>query len=384
MSQLGISGKISVGVRINLHPEKQSDFVHLQRSDDGTTGTIEREWRVPGTRNQILDVIPPQAGVKFYRTRGIGRTDCVSASTWTPWRQARATLTIPEPDTPRLPIGREVPRAPGRANLKDVVRNLFDSGRLSSNALMGTTGNQFGVNRHTEKGVDRNGSTITFSNDYESPPKVTFSPQSAISFHSTFGGTQRIDYRATNLTVAGFKLKGVVKSTTGQTTTSITDGFSSTQNTGAPENGNVTLSSDGAAAFSNLEDANINDATYEAFYDVTVNATTGFESATVTVSLQANDGSTSTTWDGKDAKSYSDGTSLTNEKLSFSDGLGSDFDLRLRVTASPSDANFSVTAHGEDNTTPGVQYDRVDTSAEETSATPEDTDGILWEAKDTA
>lgn len=382
MSQQSISGKVDVGVRINLHPEDPTDFIHVQRSGDGTTSTIEREFRVPGTFEQVQDTLPPTAGTKFYRTRGIGRTDCVSPSSWTDWRQARASVGLGNPERPKIPIGREVPREAGGANVRDVVRNIFDSGKLSSNALMGTTGNQFGVNRHTEKGVDRNGSTITFSNSYENPPKVTFTPQSAISFHSTFGGIQRIDYRATNLTAAGFTLTGVVKSTTGQSSTSITDGFSSTQNTGAPENGDVTLTADGEAAYSNLEDANDNEATYQGFYDISTTGLGRGESASV--HFEVNDGSTSTTWDDKDAKVYSDGEDLSDESLSFTDILNTNYDVRLRLSLSAGASGASVTAHGEDNATPGVQYEKVTSAAVEKNATPDATDGILWEAKDTA
>lgn len=109
MSQQSIGPKVNTGVRLNLHPEDPNDFIHLQRSDDGTTSTIEREWRVPGTRDQIQDILPPTAGTKFYRTRGIGRTDCVDPSTWTPWRQARASVLFETPNVPKTPVAREMP-----------------------------------------------------------------------------------------------------------------------------------------------------------------------------------------------------------------------------------------------------------------------------------
>lgn len=118
MSQKGISGKVDVGVRLNLHSTDASGHIHVQRSDDGTTSTIEREWRVPATQEQVHDPLPPTKGVKHYRVRGIGRTGCVNASSWTAWRQARGGINVGSPDLPKTPVAAEILRDPSIDTLR--------------------------------------------------------------------------------------------------------------------------------------------------------------------------------------------------------------------------------------------------------------------------
>lgn len=143
------------------------------------------------------------------------------------------------------------------------------------------------------------------------------------------------------------------------TITAITDGFSTTQNASAPENGDVTLNTDGEDAYSNLEDANSTTTTYYAYFDV--DGTTMASGNRVTVSLYTNDGATSTTWTLRASRAYLDSDNLTDEVLSTGPvAMGADYDLRLEITydSAPGVNVATVTAHGEDNSVPGVQYDK--------------------------
>ena len=181
--------------------------------------------------------------------------------------------------------------------------------------------------------------------------------------------------------VAGFTMHAVLN--TSQASSANTDGWSTAQNTAAPENGDVELKSDGEVAYSNLEDADSGSAVaYHGFFDVN---TFGMNAAnTLTVQLAFNASSTSTSFTLGASRNYASDVSSTDEELSMITALGSSYDLRLRVSysSSPGLELATVTAHGENNGQPGVQFDKITSGSEETM-TPAAGQKILWQATET-
>ncbi len=143
------------------------------------------------------------------------------------------------------------------------------------------------------------------------------------------------------------------------TTEAVNDGFSSAQNAAAPENGDVVLTADNAEAFSNLEDANDIAVGYTATYDIDATGMTGPQ--LVTVSLYYNQAAGSTTWILADKRTHDNLDNLTNQTLTFNASLDTDYDLRIQITyvTAPGGNTATVTCHGEDHATPGVQYTKI-------------------------
>lgn len=265
-----------------------------------------------------------------------------------------------------------------------------DDSRLKKIVKVRDGSGDFELNRHNESGLAQHTDAVTFSADFEAPPRITFVPQQAkiYSNSSDLGSTalgstagQFINLAAESLTVAGFTLRALLASS--GSVTSINDGWSTAQNSTAPENGDVELQSDGAVAFSNLEDADGSAAaTYRAFFDVDAGVMNAAN--TLTVQLAFNSASTSTSFTLGASRNYASGVLSTDEELSVITTLGSSYDLRLRISYSsdPGVEVATVTAHGEDNGQPGVQFDQV-TGAIEESMTPSTGQKILWQATET-
>ena len=241
----------------------------------------------------------------------------------------------------------------------------------------------FEINRHNESGLAQHGDPVTFVNQFEAPPRVTFVAQKAKVFSTDIGSDapQFMDMAAEDLGVAGFTMRAVLN--TSQASSANTDGWSTAQNTPAPENGDVTLTADGDVAYSNLEDASTGSAaTYRAFFDV--DALVMNAANTLTVELGFNSASTSTGFTLGASRNYASGVNSTNEALGVNTALGSSYDLRLRISYSSDPGLFiaTVTPHGEDNATPGVQWDKITGGSEETM-TPSAGQRVLWQATET-
>ncbi len=265
-----------------------------------------------------------------------------------------------------------------------VLRSPADTGRQIENVtrIVDGSGN-FVPNRHRESVQGRDGDSVTFALAFEHPPGMWFVPQVGLSYRSAdTGADQVLDMAAENLTVTGFDLRAKIIS--GATASAIVDGFSSAQNTGAPENGTVSLTAEGDVAYSNLEDANTTSTTYEVFYDIDATGMGG--SNLVTVEIWTNNSATSTTWTLRASRTYDNISNLTDEKLSFTVALGVNYDLRLRITyfSAPGGSTATVTALGE-NSTPeeGVQYNKV-TGGTALSMTPNTGDRVQWTAQEGA
>ena len=147
-------------------------------------------------------------------------------------------------------------------------------------------------------------------------------------------------------------------------TTAITDGWSSAQNTAAPENGDEVIDGIGDVAYSNLEDANEIGTAYTIYYDIDARAMPG---GTCTLTLYKNDGPASTTWTQVDSAVHTNADNLSDQTLSYTGSMGTDFDFRVVLTYdfTPSIPELaSVTMHGEDHgTQPGVQYNKITTGS---------------------
>ena len=241
----------------------------------------------------------------------------------------------------------------------------------------------FELNRHNESGLAQHSSAVTFSDDFEAPPRVTFVTQKAKVFSTALGvnSAQFMDMAAEDLTVSGFTLRAVIASS--QAVTSVDDGWSTAQNTASPENGDVTISADGAVVYSNLEDADAGSAaTYRDFFDVDTLLMN--PANTLTVELGFNSASTSTSFSLSASRNYVSGLNSTNEELNVNTALGSSYDLRSRISYSsdPGLERAFVTFHGENNGQPGVQFDKITSGSEETM-TPAAGQKILWQATET-
>jgi hypothetical protein len=249
--------------------------------------------------------------------------------------------------------------------------------RLDNTTVIKDCNGNYGPNRHNEGGQAQDGDAVTFLEDFESVPEVTFVPQVALSYlASATASNQVLDIRATSLTVSGFTLRA--KIITGAGATAIVDGFSASQNTAGPENGTVTLTADGAVAYSNLEDANTTATGYDVYYDV--NATGMNIANQVTVGVWTNDGAASTTWTLRASRTYDNTMNATDVRQSFTTALGVNFDIRLRVSYlnTPLLSTATVVALGE-NSSPraGVEYSKV-TAGSESSVTPNVGDSVAY------
>ena len=258
-----------------------------------------------------------------------------------------------------------------------------DDARLKNLVRVRDGTGDFELNRHNESGLAQHSSAVTFSDDFEAPPRVTFVTQKAKVFSTALGvnSAQFMDMAAEDLTVSGFTLRAVIASS--QAVTSVDDGWSTAQNTASPENGDVTISADGAVVYSNLEDADAGSAaTYRDFFDVDTLLMN--PANTLTVELGFNSASTSTSFSLGASRNYVSGLNSTNEELNVNTALGSSYDLRSRISYS-SDPGLElafVTFHGENNGQPGVQFDKITSGSEETM-TPAAGQKILWQATET-
>ena len=266
----------------------------------------------------------------------------------------------------------------------NVKRHLGSQG---ANVQKEFTVGEFYTARHVERGTAQDQETgIPFSETYDTPPKLMFIPQVGRSYMTAQSGSdQSIDIRAKNLSVSGFDL--VARVVTSVQTTAIDDGFSDVRGAAAPENGDVDLTTDGEAAYSQLEDEDSDTTTtsYTVAYDVQGPGGITTPPSSLTVHVDVSDAASGGSWTEVASKSYQSSTGvLTNETISFDAVLLGNYDIRLRITGVNVSGNFTVTAHGEDHgTVPGVQYDRVDGRSDQTM-TPNDGDRIFWIAMESA
>jgi hypothetical protein len=244
-------------------------------------------------------------------------------------------------------------------------------------------GGNFFLNRHNESGLAEHTEAVTFSADFESPPRITFVPQKAKVFSTDLGSDspQFMDMAAESLGVSGFTLRAVLN--TSQASSANTDGWSTAQNATAPENGDVTMTEDGDVVYSNLEGADVSAAAlYKGFFSIS--NTSGLGASLVKVELGFNSASTSTSFTVGDSGLFD--ADSTQEELSVNTALGADYDLRLRlsyVPAAPASSNLAtVTGFGEDNAVPGVQWNKI-TGGTEESMTPSTGQAVLWQATET-
>lgn len=138
----------------------------------------------------------------------------------------------------------------------------------------------------------------------------------------------------------------------------VDDGFSTLRNAAAPEIGDVIVTAEGGTAFSNLEDANLNLTTYRVAITVDWNKG-GSLVGLATVTLASSSAAMGGVFTDRDSVTGDSAEPTTTYELLATVTLGVDFDLRLTLTyAIPgSDAGKSeLTAHGETNAIPGVQF----------------------------
>jgi hypothetical protein len=150
-----------------------------------------------------------------------------------------------------------------------------------------------------------------------------------------------------------------VEVATPPTPSSITDGFSAARDTAGPENGDVTITTDGGVAHSNLEDANTTETAYNVYYDIDTTAMDDNVLAWVTVYVS--DAATGGSFAAVGARGYEAGESHTNELITFNAALNADYDIKIELTHTPHvpTTPATLTAHGEDNAVPGVQYEKL-------------------------
>lgn len=160
-----------------------------------------------------------------------------------------------------------------------------------------------------------------------------------------------------------------------------TDGFSGTRNAAAPENGDVSLTSDGAQAHSNLEDANTVETTYNVFLDVTTGDLGAAPRGMVLV-VEVSDAATGGSFSTVATKTYGSNITLTDEKISFDAALDANFDIRVTTQkGTATSQSWTVTMHGEDNAEPGVQYTKSQSGSFTVTAHGEDNSqpGVQYE-----
>lgn len=272
-------------------------------------------------------------------------------------------------------------RAADSNSLETVTQMLGSGGSAQKEFSVG----DFLTARHVETGTAQDGDSISFSQQYDTAPKLMFIPQVGRAFQtSNSDSDQSIDLRGKNLDVSGFDL--VARVVTSTQTTAIDDGFSDTRNSSSPENGTVQLDTDGDTAFSNLEDEDSDGTTttYVVAYDVDGPGGVQDPPTSLTVHVDVSDAASGGSWTEVTSKSYTSSTDILNdETLSFDANLLENYDIRLRITGTNVNGNWIVTAHGEDSTPPGVEYDRVDGRSDATM-TPNSGDRIFWLAMESS
>ena len=248
---------------------------------------------------------------------------------------------------------------------------------LEKQAKIDDASGDFPIFRHEERGLARDTDAVLFANDFEGPPGMTFIPQVARTYETAITAKDQIlDMAAENLTTSGFDLRAkILVDVTGSAET---DGFSTTRNASAPENGVAAMSSEGDVVYSNLEGANATTTTYDAYFDV--DTTLMDVGNDVIVELYTSSAATGGTFLKRDQRTYAAGLTLSDEKLSVTIALGVDFDLRLRITyAEPPGSNLAaVDGLGEDSTPkPGVEFQKI-TGGTATSMTPSAQTKVRW------
>lgn len=393
------------GVILRLHISDRFYGTEIQvaaaASSDSTvpnTTTAVRLALKAGGVTKHTHMLPSDDVARHYRARHIA--DGFDGGPWSSWICARPRGLGVDPDGgPVTDVGGGVGAGDGGDDPSAFEGPFWSEGRrrgdtfYSTDAqLLNTTrvtdgaGNFF-INRHNESGLAEHAEAVVFTNDYESPPRITFVPQKAKVYSNStdLGSTQLgstsgqfMDMAAESLTVSGFTLRAVIA--TSQNSTAIIDGWSTAQNATDPENGDVTLTEDGDVAFCNLEDADVaSAATYRSFF--LVQNTSRLGASLMLVELGFNSASTSTSFTQGDSRVFD--ADSTQEELSVTTQLGADYDLRLRLSyapASPATSSLpSVSAFGEDNAVPGVQYNKITGGIEE-SMTPSTGQSVLWQA----
>lgn len=362
------------GVALRIFGSTDPDVgTEVERRASTSASDVERTWRLPPGERRLKDDLPRTASKKFYRARGVGG-ECVNPSTFTDFIGVEPEEIGAPGRPPAPPQGKAIPAATTSPDaVSDRVQKLTGGGDALNTIFVGG----FSPGRHIVPGTAKDGESVTFGQSYDTTPKFTFVPQ--VGRVSIFSAStdQRLDMKAQDASVSGFDLRAKV--ITGTNFSAQTDGFSSTRNTGSPENGSVTLSTGGAAAFSNLEDANSASATYTGRFDVNRSPSSG-SPGSITPRLEYSDASTGGSWTEGDSQTYTNGSDLTGETLSFTATLGSSFDLRLRVTGvNISSTDWQIIAYGEDGTAsstePGVEWDRDD-GATTQSMTTETSDKV--------
>lgn len=262
--------------------------------------------------------------------------------------------------------------------LQDIVQKL----KATGDADVGMQIGGFAFNSHTEQRTGRNGDSPTFNNDYQAAPKVHFVPQRAVSQINGVSSDVKQKMVATNPSVSGFDLDAVAEYGA-TTTTDHDDGFSSSRNASAPENGSASITADGDAIYSNLEDADGTANDFTVTYDIDATGLVG-QFAQVTVHVEYSDAATGGNWTSAAANVYAKGQNLTDEQVNFTASLSGDYDIRLRLTYSDASesGNATLTGHGEDGTPPGVQFSVNDSTLTTETMTPNSTDKVYWEAKE--
>lgn len=263
------------------------------------------------------------------------------------------------------------------ALLESLVQRLQSTGDLRQ-AIQHGSG--FPVSRHHEEDRQEDGVTsVSFQNTYDSVPHTVVTPADGARIYSTSdsGSDQFHSLKTPGLDTQGFdELVGEI--VISSTTTAIDDGFGEDPGTQASAQGR-TLDSDGDVTYSNLEDANATPVDYTVAFDFdSTNLQIGDD---LTLHIEVNDGADSSNWTEVATQTVVPGNSGSST-LTFNTGLGADYDIRARATASTGGRSWSITMHAENGSPPGVEYDRDDGSTVRTMS-PNAGDNILWQAEDT-
>ena len=398
------------GVILRLHISDRFYNTEIQvaaaASSDSTvpnTTTAVRLALKAGGVTKHTHMLPSDDVARHYRARHIA--DGFDAGPWSSWVCARPRGLAVDPDNgPVQNVGGGAGQPDGGDDPVAFEGTFWSEGRRRGDTFYSTDGQllnttrltdgsgNFFLNRHNESGLAEHAEPVSFSADFESPPRITFVPQKAKVYSNStdLGSTQLgstsgqfMDLAAESLTVAGFTLRAVIA--TSQDSTAVIDGWSTAQNATAPENGDVTLSAGGDVVYCNLEDADAGAATnYRGFFKIEGTSELGV--ALLGVELAFNSASTSTSFTPGDSRLFD--ADSTQEELSVLTALGADYDLRLRVFYDPPEAEPdssslpTVTAFGEDGAVPGVQYNKISSGIEE-SMTPSTGQAILWQATET-
>ena len=389
------------GVILRLHVSDRFYATEVQvaaaATSDSTvplTSTATLIVRKPGGATKVTHMLPSDGVARHYRARHVA--DGFTAGPYTTWVCAKPRGLAVDPDGgPVQDVGGGVGGGDPGDDPSGFEPPFWSEGRRRGdtfystdaqlkNAVRVTDGSgNFFLNRHNESGLAEHAEAVAFSADFESPPRITFVPQKAKVFSTSLGSDspQFMDMAAESLTISGFTLRAVLN--TSQASSANTDGWSTAQNATAPENGDVTLSADGDVAYCNLEDADVSAAAnYRAFFQVSNTSNLG--ASLVLVELGFNSASTSTSFTVGDSQLFD--ANSTQEELAVNTALGADYDLRLRVSYDPvapaTSEQATVTAHGEDNAVPGVQWNKITGGSEETM-TPSTGQKVLWQATET-